>query len=65
MTNGDRIRTFSNEQLALTLMCPNDAGLDEIECRKDKGDKHSCARCVYDWLNVEESDLEEGSENDS
>lgn len=27
MTNGDRIRTFSNEQLALTIMCPVDACL--------------------------------------
>ena len=56
MTNGDRIRTFSNEQFALVLMCPNEAVLDDIPCRKDAGDKHGCMRCIYDWLNAEEAE---------
>lgn len=58
MTNGDRVRTFSNEQLALILMCPNEACFDDIECRKTEENNH-CIRCVYDWLNAEESDLDE------
>ena len=53
MTNGDRIRTFSNEHLALVLMCPNDAVLDEIECLKESG--KGCRKCIYDWLNAEEA----------
>lgn len=64
MTNGDRIRTFSNEQLALILMCPNEACLDDIECKKndDKllpaSGKYSCIKCAYNWLNTEETDVD-------
>lgn len=57
MTNGDRIRTFSNEQLALMLMCPNEACLDDIECRENESDKNTCVKCVYAWLNTEETML--------
>lgn len=52
MTNGDRIRMFSNELLAQVLICPNDAVLDDFECPKI-----SCLRCTYDWLNAEERDV--------
>ena len=64
VTNGDRVRRFSNEQLALMLMCPNDACLDDIKCRRSETDKqilgpasqkNPCISCLYDWLNAEES----------
>ena len=64
MTNGDRIRTFSNEQLALTLMCPVDACLtmdcEPIQIKKDNGKCNAsqineCVKCIYKWLNQEET----------
>ena len=64
MTNGDRIRMFSNEQIALVLMCPIEAMLadeDEITCLGDAEkahDEHTCARCIYGWLNKEEASLD-------
>lgn len=53
MTNGDRIRTMSDEQLALTIMCPNDTGLAEIAC--DHSDDLNCAQCTPDWLQEKEN----------
>ena len=63
MTNGDRIRTFSNEQLALSLMCPVDNCLtlesEPITIKKDNGEcknatARECAKCIFDWLNQQE-----------
>lgn len=54
MTNGDRIRAMSDEELALTIMCPNDAGLAEIECAPL--DENGCAQCTLDWLQEKETD---------
>lgn len=59
MTNGDRIRTFSDELLALTIMCPVEACLTEedepITIMKDN-DKcpSNCSKCIYEWLQQEE-----------
>jgi len=70
MTNADRIRTFSNEQLALTIMCPNDACLADIECPKSDNEllpasgKYSCVKCTYDWLNSEEVITDETAQMD-
>lgn len=36
-TNADRIRSMSDEELAMNMMCPNENGLGEIECNKDDG----------------------------
>lgn len=59
MTNGDRIRTFSNEQLALALMCPVDACLtmdcESIQIKKENGECNDCVECIYQWLNQEET----------
>lgn len=52
MTNGDRIRTFSDENLALTIMCPNEAGLADISCNKNN--QKNCLKCRFDWLQEEE-----------
>ena len=49
MTNGDRIRSMSNEELAVALMCPNEMGMTEIECAPS--DDKECRQCVLDWLN--------------
>lgn len=52
MKNGDRFRRMSNEELAVTLMCPNEMGLAEIEC--DHSDNKNCCQCLLDWLNQPE-----------
>lgn len=61
MRNGDRIRTFSDAQLALILMCPVDACLtfddEEITIRKDSGacektTSYECAECIYKALHI-------------
>lgn len=51
MTNGDMIRDMTDEELALTLMCPNEMGLAEIEC--DKSDDRNCCQCLLSWLGKE------------
>lgn len=45
MTNGDRIRAMSDEELAFYLLCPkrNDEG--SLECHKD-----GCKPCCLEWL---------------
>ena len=62
MTNGDRIRTFSDELLALTIICPVEtvsvpdtsemAKLYENgECLDHYG---RCEKCCFNWLQQEE-----------
>lgn len=46
MTNSDMIRSMTDEQLAVTLMCPNEMGLGEIEC--DRSDSCNCCQCLLD-----------------
>ncbi len=55
-TNADRIRSMSDDELAATMMCPNESGLAEIEC--DRSDNCNCYECLLKWLQleVEESD---------
>ena len=52
MTNGDRIREMSDEELAVTLMCPNDMGMADIPCTHS--DSCNCRQCLLDWLKQEE-----------
>lgn len=47
-TNADRIRAMSDEELAVTLMCPNEMGLAEIPCDHDDG--KNCCVCLLNWL---------------
>ncbi|TQI66232.1 hypothetical protein [Clostridium sp. KNHs216] len=54
MSNGDRIRGMSNEELAVTLMCPNEMGMAEIEC--DHSDDKNCCQCLLNWLNQPEQE---------
>lgn len=52
VSNGDRIRQMSDEELAVTLMCPNEMGVAEIVCARD--DSCNCCKCLHDWLQAEE-----------
>ena len=73
MTNGDRIRTFSDEQLALVLMCPVEACLtfdnEEITIKRDsevcdKETLNNCAKCTLNWLKQDEFEFERELENE-
>lgn len=50
-TNGDRIRSMRDEELAMNMMCPNENGLAEIDC--DKSDNCNCYKCLLKWLQSE------------
>ena len=50
-TNADRIRAMSDEELAMTMMCPNENGLAEIDC--DQNDSCNCYECLLKWLRAE------------
>lgn len=51
MTNGDRIRQMSDEELAVTLMCPAeyDDGFNKNKNCNAEMDKY-CCKCVLKWL---------------
>lgn len=53
MTNADMIRNMSDEELAVTIMCPNETGHADIDC--DHSDKCNCCKCCLEWL-LEEQD---------
>ncbi|HCA29495.1 MAG TPA: hypothetical protein DEP23_08000 [Ruminococcaceae bacterium] len=59
-TNADRIRAMSDEELAVTIMCPNEIGMAEIPC--DHGDDKNCCQCCLDWLNQEAAQEEPAQE---
>lgn len=46
LTNGDRIRAMSNEELAGLNICPNDLDYNFV-CNFRK----PCGKCLLDWLN--------------
>ena len=49
MTNADRIRSMTDEELALVVMCPADITLRDTEC-----DQHNnCTECTLNWLQRE------------
>lgn len=50
-TNADRIRSMTDEEMAIHMMCPNEMGLAEIEC--DKIDCCNCYECLLNWLRAE------------
>lgn len=50
-TNADRIRSMTDEELAVNMMCPNENGLAEIDC--DKNDNCNCYECLLKWLKAE------------
>ena len=50
-TNADRIRSMTDEELAIHMMCPNEMVLAKIEC--DKSDRRNCYKCRLNWLRAE------------
>ena len=48
MTNADMIRAMNDEELAVTLMYPNEIGMANIPC--DKSDQCNCYKCLLDRL---------------
>lgn len=48
LANADRIRAMSDEELAATMMCPNEMGMADIPC--DHSDQKNCYKCLLDWL---------------
>lgn len=50
-TNANLIRSMSDEELALNMMCPNENGLGEIGC--DKSANCNCYECILNWLQSE------------
>lgn len=50
-TNADRIRSMTDEELAIYMMYPNENGLAEIDC--DKNDNCNCYECSLNWLRAE------------
>lgn len=49
MTNGDRIRRMSNEELAVIVMCPYETDPDMCICNTEMG----CLECCRRWLEEE------------
>lgn len=47
-SNADRIRSMTDEDLAMNMMCPNENGLAEIYCNRD--DSCNCYKCILSWL---------------
>jgi hypothetical protein len=45
-TNADRIRSMTDEELAVNMMCPNENGCD-------KDDNYNCYECLLKWLRAE------------
>lgn len=56
MTNFQLLKNMSIEELAVTIMCPNDMGMAEIEY--DKSDDRNCCLCCLEWLKEDVKDLE-------
>lgn len=58
MTNGDKIRNMTDEELAFVIMCPYDTIGEEDEimpCMKQnfKASPTNCCKCVEAWLKKE------------
>lgn len=49
MTNYEKIRDMSVEEMALTIMCPNEIG-GEVKCSREE---RNCCQCTLNWLNSE------------
>lgn len=51
MTNADKIRSMTDEELAMSVMCPNENGLADINC--DHSENCNCYGCILEWLKSE------------
>lgn len=48
MNNYEQYRNMTIEQVAFTMMCPNESGLGLIDC--DRSDARNCFMCCLEWL---------------
>lgn len=56
MTNADKIRAMSDEDLALVIMCPYDTVGDEsriMPCILSAPRSKDCYKCTLEWLRRE------------
>jgi len=51
MTNYEYIKNMPVEEMAVTIMCPNEMGMAEIPC--DHSDDKNCCECCLKWLQAE------------
>lgn len=52
LKNYDLIKNMSVEEMAVTIMCPNELGMADIKCEPDN---KNCCKCCLEWL-LKESD---------
>lgn len=50
MTNGDKIRAMSDEELAVVIMCKNDMVKLGAGCTNPN---QNCVNCSFEWLKEE------------
>ena len=56
MTNGDRIRHMTDEELAVTLMCPAEYDISFNKNKQCNGDMNrNCHKCTLEWLKSNET----------
>lgn len=56
-TNADRIRSFSDEELADIILCPYDTEGNPIEIMLQKlVSPDNCKKCMIEWLQSEEEE---------
>lgn len=49
MTNYEKLQKMSMEEMAVTIMCPNEIG-GEVKCSRGE---RNCCQCTLNWLNSE------------
>lgn len=54
MTNYDLVKNMGIEEMAVTIMCPNETDLANIKC--DKSEYLNCRKCTLEWLKEESND---------
>ena len=54
MTNAEKIRSMTDEELAYMLMCPAEYDLNfNRNCKCNGEMKHDCIECTKQWLQSE------------
>lgn len=53
-TNAEMIRKMSDEELAVTIMCPNETGHADIPY--NHSDDCDCYKCCLEWLRKEKEE---------
>ena len=57
MTNADRIRAMSDQELAGVIMCPMEINSIKDLCAKNPG--HTCVECSLQWLQEPAEEVKE------